>query len=1019
MGLLSKKVSKLSQLVDLKLKEGYPHLLPKWMLWQWISRLLRQNVILVGAILLIPIFVFVNELSINSKYIIIVYATTLDDASTVLTASLSYVVGVIAIVIPVLFLIAQFVVSDRKAGSIADVVINRTGIRKLINLSLIMLVLHILAVNIVHLNIFSSPSILFYSLCSFAILDLMLVYEIAIAINKLSKTFHSDFILDVLLDEISTRLHSELFEEAKRRLAHNIYVELQKEYGLAYRSSYWHPSKSMQPVFPTLHGYIIDIRLPKLRKLFGLKIDSDLSSHIIVTKSLGDRIHPSEPIGYLSNKVNLDAVARLMRSAFIVSVNGKTSQNDLPRLLDQLKEVGRASIIEANLTDFVNIIQIYERVLFNAFAGDLPESSELTSSLFGWSGHRTILYDLDELTEIAAEQSNARFIKSIAEAIYDVSMPFLYRFDDQANKSLATLLEHNVAIYRESYSNKNDEGIFFSYAYMSVLANSHLNGHLIELLRNNIADPDIVEHIIQKIHIIYGVLIRLAHGAFLKQDWVTLGKLLHNMQPQECLSHLDLVLQEGYAIGLEHRLLQRHEESSTDSEIAMHTLVSAKDIPSQIKLLHQKLVLFVLATALKQYDLSELSLEDAQKVAKATQPFIPTFEDYIAILLQYEKKSFDGISHLFAIRPETNSVHSVDYTGNLYLLYAVHGIKNIGEFQQNNPLAYRLDGVINSLKSWNQYITDSPEKWSRFLALSSSEIAPRSEQFLGLNQQIEQNYRLQRARTLTNASVTGERANWIIQTIQVTLENPSALQKLVLHDSKVFDELNLDHDKEVTTSLTLSKDILAEDSLVSLAHDPFTFQQVAGNLQIQFDYFLAHQLLDMAPECESDETWNTIENYFDAALSHLSAQGFSANCLLIPTLYENTQPILLSKNLEDLIEQSSRVSNRYGSQFAFGQIGALDENIAIIGYRCSFKKHPYLLFVDLDHAIDIRASNPLIQIKDLSDEIKQKVLAAKEYSEDLEQLLQAKIDVSQKIRIVERNPLAVVKIKLKLAELKS
>jgi len=943
------------------------------------------------------IFVIVNNALMKWGIIVSYYTVDHDSASKLIIASLGYVVGTMAIVIPVLILIVQFIVNDQNTASISDVYIDKTRIRHTINYALVWLAAHIIFMIPIELKMINGSEILFYILVGFAIFDLVLAYEIAAAIKNIKQTLSWDFVFRTLLEEISNALDYAIEEEARYRLTRKTHFEQLQAHNLSSSINNKILSiRSMKPVLAKKTGYIADVRLGKLKKLSILQENDTTHPQIVMTKFATELINKNEPIGYVAQEIPLAKAAKLMSGSLDIRTR-KISTNEFPKLLDPLKEIARRSIIDANLTQFEETLRVYGSILSKSYSVNLPETHEWLSQSFGWSGHRSITSDLDELIGEATQQSNVRFIHQIASLIQQISAMIIHSNSDKADEYLRQMVERYLVIYRECGKGQSIEFVSRSYIFIAEFADSLLLSDLMKLLKNSLSSSEKVKQAETKIHIVYNVLQRLVYESFIIRDWSTLNTLLKISQPQECLNYLDYHLRAGGSEQIEDEQERLEFEGSNPSIAhltAMEGLSIAKEIPSKIENAHIRLTILVYAAALERYNLGELSLEDTKEVAGKIKPYLPEYKQLLHSLSQWLESAFsDPIMSLFTLTPETNRSYFLDYYGKLNWLYAIYGIENIDELEKEGKLAYPTEGFIENLERWNQSIASSPEKWCKLLGFDKNEIKDRSGRFLALNEKSQDNLSLAKIKSVAVSSLDESKLNKIKEDITSNVTSVSVIQKRVLNENHSSDGDNtvIGNEIPVTINYKTSKNYWIQES------DPITGlystlpQQLIGCLQVEFDRLAAHKLLKMACLCPSNAALQTIEMYMDAALEQLSTQGFEADCILIPQHLKLGEFSFFRESLEKTIESSSRFSNNGDLESHQGFQGMWDDSIVIAQYNCSFEKHPYILVANLANAVDVKLTDVQLEINDISDEDKAKISKAQSYDQSLEKLLNIQI----------------------------
>lgn len=999
----------LSELAEQNFRDEYPQLALLKTHDSWL-KILTQNIpqSFLWAIIIFVLGFVLNESFIWQGWVISSYELDSQRVADILASSLEYLAGLVGIVLPVILIIVEFVSKDKGASSLVDIYLDKTDLKTTAIGALILLGIEAFLMAVFRANIIKHPKWLFYLLFLLTLLNLAMIFETGKTIWNLRKSLSNRFLVETLSAKLTTEIRLSQKIEVEYRLGRLTNLSIYQSFGLE-RSQYGSQPQNTFPILSTKTGMVEDIRLPELQN-FAEFIEVS-SEKAYMTKLVNDSIQEGEAIAYIPSSMNVHGaeLQALLGKAYRVSEVGEISNvnEEVKTLLTQVKQTVETAIREENKLFFDELMLVYQQI-FELGAGlPIPPSTEWFSDFIfrGWSANQIAVWHMRDFVEIAARSRNREFIASVSYDIFKISSSMIRNSNVIVDNNLSDVLGLYVFMYIFSYKYENELGINRSYFYLTRNIVDRVWVNNLENSKNNIQavrnHHTILSHILR-------TLAKILHEAFLNHDGTTLTSLLNLMQSRELLAHFHL----ERSFSREHSLLNRLEESTGIERRSVEKQIEAlrliRDIPPYAQGFFSDLVFLAVSYLCESFEKDEITAQQFERTFSIFQPYLVSIEQTIVIFGKLvERDSILGFN-LFTRHPDTKRGFSSNDEDKLYLFYCLRGMELLSKnHDAPTTLSMNFKHQLPRLEDTCNRIVEASTKWSQtplFLGVEG-ELTESARQWHKVNEELSERWQVEREDQIINSALDGNKE-------QIFAE---AVNQSIYEARKISFQSLLEENDRVSISNDLKKRMwvwhfVEKEFFTELYQDENYSQELGrqyGNGIVRsIDAYLIQGWISNSRYLRSRKDWKTFQPYFERAISEINEQGFQLSYFLVP---HSRHLYRWLRNTPGFVEQYQiELENKLPMLEGFYNA------IPILSYFPENADQHFLLAVDLERAVQLKIGQPIVEIRNLTDnEIKSRLdKNPNETRRNLFLKISAKASQPFDFEVLERE--AIVRMKLKL-----
>ncbi len=905
-----------------------------------------------------------NEFFVWQGWIISTYSLSAQQAADILASSLEYLAGLVGIVLPIIFIIVEFVSKDKGASSLVDVYLDKTDLKTTAIWALVFLATEaaIMAIFRANILIFVHPKFVLYSILLFTLLNLGIIFETGKTIWNLRNSLSNRFLIETLSSKLATEIRKSQKIEVVYRLNRRVNLNIYEQLGLG-RSQYGQQLQNMIPILSTRTGVFKDIHLLKLQE-FSQLIETT-SERAFLVKLVNDSVQKDEVIAFVPSSLSIqtEEIHQMIKNCFIVREEQdvtNTTNDEVKTLLTQVKQVAESSIREENNLFFDELMSVYRQIFELGVGLPIPASTEWFSDFIfrGWFANQIAIRHLRDFIEISTRSKNRDFIGALSYNIFRIAESMIQNSHIVVDDNLSEVLGLYVRMYYFSHRNENELGINRSYFY---LTRDIIDG----VLRNY---SDALDHTAQTItnltvilnHIL-DVLSKILYQAFLSHDTATLTSLLNIIQPDELLAHFH----PPHSVHSDYYILQRQlvSASETESRILKEriaTLGLVRDIPARIEHFFNELVFIAVSYLCESYEKDEVTFTQFVETYSIFEQYLISAEQAITIFIEsIENQSAFGWDTFTRI-PDTRRGYFPNNEDKLFLFYCLRGMMLIGKNEAQVSTSINLEHQLLRIEETCNRIVASATDWIQtdlFVGIEE-ELSTLSRKWIELNREINQRWQEERKSQIIDAGLDITKTAAFDDAVREAIveESRKSLVRLLetkhaviysdetekkirfwrYEEKKYFTELHLDSN----TSASIGK--LYGSFIVRAINKSLTNAWISNNR------FLP-----------SRKDWLTFKPYFDRAINRFSETDYKPSFIFVPD----------ARRLHTWLSSTPGFLHGYQVENAeaIPMLRGFYNGIPVLEYHPEDRENFYVLCLDLDNACQVKIGESMTEIRELTN----------------------------------------------------
>ncbi|MEZ4594101.1 MAG: hypothetical protein R3D55_23615 [Chloroflexota bacterium] len=1004
----------LSEIVSQNFQENYPLLASIKIHNDWREKT-RQNFPLSLRLALIVFFslTLLNEFFVWQGWIISTYSLDSQQAADILASSLEYLAGLVGIVLPIIFIIVEFVSKDKGASSLVDVYLDKTDLKTTAIWALIFLAIEaaIMAIFRANILIFVHPKFVFFSILLFTLLNLGIIFETGKTIWNLRNSLSNRFLIETLSSKLATEIRKSQKIEVVYRLSRRANLNIYEQLGLE-RSQYGQQLQNMIPILSTRTGVLKDIHLLQLQE-FSQLIETT-SERAFLAKLVNDSVQKDDVIAYVPSSLSIqtEEIHQMIENCFILREEQdetNTTNDEVKTLLNQVKQAAESSIREENSLFFDELMSVYHQIFEMGVGLPIPASTEWFSDFIfrGWFANRIAIIHLRDFVEVSARSKNREFIDNLSYDIRKIAISMIQNSNVLIDDNLSEVLGLYAGMYYFSHKYKNDLGINRSYFYLTRNIIDQIWDNYVHALSKE-ENLQAIKNLTLILNHVLETLSKILHQTFLNQDEATLTSLLNIIQPKELLAsfHPPPTIHYQYYI-----LQQRLEEASVaESRILneqFEALSLVRNIPEHVDHFFNQVVFLAISYLCESYERDEITIAQFVKTYSIFERYLLSAQQTILMFSKLiENQSAFGW-HLFTRHPDTRRGYFPNDEDKLFLFYCLRGMILVDQNEAQVATSVNLRHQLSRIEETCNRIVTASSDWLQtnlFVGIET-DLSTLAQTWIELNHEVNERWQAEYKDQIINASLDITKTQAFANAVQQSIIEGSRNSLMMLLESMSTVIRSDETEKKIIVWHYVEKEDFTELYIDSSTSTSLGEQYGNGIVQ-SINSSLIHVWLSNSKYLPTRKDWKTLKPYFDRAINPLSEMGSAPSFILVP----------FARQLHTWLSATPGFLHDYQVPDAetIPMLRGFYNGIPVLEYYPEDGESLYILCIDLNNACQVKIDDPITEIRELTDQEIDRALSNNPEKTRRDYLLNVSVKAIYPfdIEILDRDAILRLKIKL-------